>query len=398
MIPPNVGLRSLTVRDVTDGDDWIEELLCITSDPNRSPPSTSEQLISDQEPTPEPRFPTLQHLSLRGVTLLTFPTLPLSHLAHVDLSHNLLNSLPSSLSSLPSLLSLNLSNNMITSLRNAPSTLGNISTLNLSHNRIDCLVGLERVLGLQRVDVRGNELPESGEVGRLAVLPGIKEIWCGGNPFDKENAEEWRVELGVDFRREGKEVTLDDQAWTWNEKRRIDGELAARGHASRGHSYTHQHNPATPHIHQPVPQNATPASTLGRSAIAPDHGDAVAGPSKPVSPGASAVGHKKRRPRRVINLDSEISVPQTTTLAGGSLPLPSKSTTEDLAEALRDGGVEGNTEIGGMENTKVKQKILRRAWASESEPDAKELEGLRIGNAHGTGEPDLQDANKSRNR
>jgi hypothetical protein len=184
----------LTVRDVQDGDDWIEDLLADISAPD----------------APTPRFPNLRYLALPSCSLLNFPTLPLSELRQLDLSHNLLNSIPSALASLPHLRSLNLSNNLITSVRNAPAALSHVVTLNLSKNRIDCLVGLDRVLSLERVDVRSNELPEAAEVGRLAVLPRIKEVWCANNAFDIPN-EDWRTDLGVAFAQERKQVVVDDR-------------------------------------------------------------------------------------------------------------------------------------------------------------------------------------------
>jgi hypothetical protein len=164
--------------------------------------------------------------------MISFPSLPLHRLTHLDLSHNLLNSIPASLSSLHSLQSLNLSHNMIVSVRNAPQVLGNITTLNLSKNRIDCLVGLERLLGLERVDVRSNELYEVGEVGRLAVLPHIKEVWCVNNIFDQAASGDWRTDLGIAFASEGRNVIVDDRPWTWQEKRNIDAALATKGRQS----------------------------------------------------------------------------------------------------------------------------------------------------------------------
>lgn len=288
LIPHIIGLRSLTVRDVQDADDWIEELL---------------------KDGTEPRFPNLRYLCLQSTSLLSFPTLPLSNLTDLDLSSNLLNSIPTSLSTLHNLQSINLSNNVITSLRNAHQVLGNITSLNLSKNRIDCLVGLERVLGLERVDVRGNLLEESSEVGRLAVLPHIREVWCSGNAFDHApvlvTAEEWRIELGVSFAAEGREVVLDDRPWTWSESRKIEGLVAARGgvhvHGREGtlpagpsgsvrsHLSVESHN-HTPH---PTPPNLTADRTPPTSRDTPS-------PASNLSPRHPA----KRKPRRrVVDLD-----------------------------------------------------------------------------------------------
>ncbi|WWD17055.1 hypothetical protein CI109_101492 [Kwoniella shandongensis] len=313
LIPSNPGLRSLTVRDVQDGDDWVEELATLPTEENGSAESPTLKA--------RPRFPNLRHFSLIRTNLLSFPDLPLTSLTHLDLSHNLLNALPPSLSSLSSLVSLNLSNNVIVSLRTAPSCLGNITSLNLSHNRIDCLVGLDRVMGLERVDVRSNELAEEGEVGRLAILPGIREVWCTGNLYDKAGeSDEWRIQLGASFREEGKEVILDDTPFTWSENRRIETLLSQRGKLnggkvwtaeqshSRSHSHSHETSPRHAPHHDPstgtrvettTPHSRQSSNTSQRLSTQPITKSNLA------SPASSAAVQKKKGRRRVINLDGE---------------------------------------------------------------------------------------------
>ncbi|GMK57863.1 hypothetical protein CspeluHIS016_0406970 [Cutaneotrichosporon spelunceum] len=241
LVPPNALLHSLTVHDVEDADDWIVELLVdapeqqagnglsvpLLDTPAESPLSEPNSLL-ERSPEPQtPRFPNLRHLSIHHTGLLSLPTLPLSSVTHLDLSGNLLNEIPD-LSRLHNLVSLNLAHNVITSVRNAPQSIGNVTTLNLAHNRIDCLVGLERVLGLQRVDLRANGLPEASEVGRLSVLPQIEGVWVADNPFATPDSD-WRVDVSAFFAGEGRDVVLDGTPLAWAEGRRVDAELAARG-------------------------------------------------------------------------------------------------------------------------------------------------------------------------
>ena len=299
----------------------------------------------------EPRFPNLQHLSLPKGSLLDFPSLPLTSLTHIDLSHNLLESIPSALQAMHSLRSVNLSDNVITSVRSAPSVLGNVSTLNLARNRIECLIGLERVLGLERIDVRGNEITQWDEVGRLSVLPQVKEIWCGDNPFDELEEERWRVDLGVVFAIEGnKDTVFDDRPWSWSERRGIDAKLAARGYGPGsaapyrgsqggdgslrplgprvGHDHAHQHQSRsttpstaadtnTASLPPPPPTTTMTTSTAAAAPeAAPAPGTSITSveqatpvksstkaASKPATPVSVAPVQKKRKPRRVINLD-----------------------------------------------------------------------------------------------
>lgn len=248
--PINPVLHSLTVHDVEDGDEWIVELLVANDGEEamgRAPKgdsadesdeasktngkgtdaaeaSSQTNGADDDHTNSKARFPNLRHLSLHHVSMLSFPRLPLQNLSHLDLSHNLLNDLPD-LSHLSSLISLDLSHNVISSVRSAQTFLGNIATLNLSHNRIDCLVGLDRVPGLRRIDLRHNDISDPGEVGRLAVLPQVSEIWVAGNPLSGE----FRAEISAAFAAEGKEVLLDNTPLTWSEKNQMEEILRQRG-------------------------------------------------------------------------------------------------------------------------------------------------------------------------
>lgn len=387
LIPPNPNLRSLTVRDVQDGDDWIEELLLVPSSSSSSPASSSSPTepksssprtnsVETAEISSQLRFPHLRHLSLPSTSLLSLLSLPLTSLTSLDLSHNLLNAIPSSLSLLPSLLSLNLSYNLITSTRNAPSALvGPVKTLNISHNRLDCLVGLDRVGTLQRVDIRFNELVEVGEVGRLAILPKIKEVWTIGNPFNTPEegvvVGDWRVELGVKFGEENKEVIVDDSPFTFLEKRNIENKLIASGKYRKnggGHSkastvavgsagsvrLSKPHSTSTPISRIPTPLITT---------------QSMAGPSKPpISPTPSTATNagigKKRRPRRLINLDDGLE--DGNEVKGGSMRLPPKTILHEEGENHADGHDDKKESNGGV--TVLKKGRRERVSASMFEP------------------------------
>ncbi|KAH9007534.1 hypothetical protein EDB85DRAFT_2129831, partial [Lactarius pseudohatsudake] len=177
----------------------------MSEDPPR-PSSPTESSISPQLPSSKWAF--LRHLSLADNALTFIPTeiLPhLSSLTHLDLSSNLLVSVPPGLSSLYNLVSLNLSDNMIDSVLGIYKKLGQVLTLNLSRNRLDSLCGLERLVALERVDVRHNQVEESGEVGRLSPLPNITEVWVEGNAFT-EIESDYRVKCFDFFWKEGKSI------------------------------------------------------------------------------------------------------------------------------------------------------------------------------------------------
>lgn len=132
-------------------------------------------------------WPHLRHLSLtdNGLPALAHnDTFSYTHsVVSLDLSHNLLLSPPSGLIHLHNLHELNLSYNMISGVQSIYQILGNISILDLRGNRLESLSGLERLWNLEKVDVRENHLDEAAEVGRLAALPQIREVWAEKNPF-----------------------------------------------------------------------------------------------------------------------------------------------------------------------------------------------------------------------
>ncbi|KAJ7084313.1 leucine-rich protein [Mycena belliarum] len=165
----------------------------------------------------------LKHLSLSDNALTFFPSpcVPyLTSLTHLDLSSNLLVSVPPNLAALYNLVSLNLSDNMIDSVLAIYQHLGQVLYLNLSHNRLESLCGLERLPALERVDLRNNLVDESAEVGRLAALPNIAEIWIDGNPF-VEIEEGYRVACFDYFWKEGKTISLDGSQPGFYEKRNL---------------------------------------------------------------------------------------------------------------------------------------------------------------------------------
>lgn len=388
LIPVSHTMRSLTVRDVQDADDWIVELLALPSPDSASEEEPSTENGEEPRTSLSPRFPNLRHLSIHNGSLLDFPSLPLSSLTHLDLSHNLLEHLPPSLSSLHSLQSLNLSDNVIRSLRSAHTVLGNVTSLNLARNRIDCVVGLERVLGLERIDLRGNEIEQWDEVGRLAELPHVAEIWYAGNPFDLpprlggvngQSPEEVRTELGVIFAQNGRgQVVFDQRPWSWNETRKIESLLSSRGvhrqHTSHSRSSTATRTQRDTPVHAdvkahaqsaPVNPSPTPSRLPAYPSTKPTEHNGTSSPA-PSTLSKPAQG-KKRRPRRVINLDeAETSVAPSQEPFGGSLRVPLRPSGEDDRSDQDESA--GDTPGHSANAVKVKKKERRKVSASMFEP------------------------------
>lgn len=311
------GLRSLTVRDVPDGEDWLEELLTLSyKEGQNGSKLQSEQEVDageDDEYKGKPRFPSLRHLSLPSTSLFGFPEIPYTTLTHLDLSSNLLNTIPSSLSTLTSLESVNLSSNMIESVRGVENILPSLKAINLRNNRIDCLSGLDRLSRLERVDVRRNELYESDEVGRLALCPNLKEVWVGaGNPF-LEREEEWRVNVFRAFAEEGREkALLDGYEMTWAEKRTVQAELQKMGRRAGPSSPNQARSSKIVESQQQATPLKTPAATLRRDPF--DGGGATktmrvhhahTANTAEVESGRSTPLAKRKR-QRIVDLDGTV--------------------------------------------------------------------------------------------
>lgn len=170
---------------------------------SRSRSRSSSNLLSlGVLPATKWRF--LRHLCLadNGMTSLSVTGLsPLSNtLQSLDLSSNLFAEVPDCLAILTSLRSLDLSNCMINSLHSlARNPLPAISVLNLRGNRLASIAGVERMLSLERFDIRDNRLADPTEIARLTGIPDIREIWVDGNPFVRSHGS-YRVTIFNLFR------------------------------------------------------------------------------------------------------------------------------------------------------------------------------------------------------
>lgn len=286
----------------------------------------SEQESSIETPTVGKLSPLywarLKHLSLVDNALTALPTSmfnALTSLSHLDLSSNLLVSVPS-LSMLFNLVSLNLSDNMIDSVLGIYKKLGQVLTLNLSRNRLDSLCGLERLMALERVDLRNNSVEESAEVGRLAVLPNISEVWIEGNPFT-EVEENYRVRCFDHFWKEGKHILLDGAPASYYERRNLTNMPPEQMYSSRPPSV------ASPPF-APVSSAQPSATLIGRQSPLLSPAQSASSSAAP-SPSLAAVvtKPKKRRNKRIVALDGGDSDYRSSE-DNGRVGLHSRATTE----------------------------------------------------------------------
>lgn len=311
-------------------------------------PVDSDPIASFYPALPRHAWRSLVHFSVASNSLTFIPSPPLAYLTSLtslDLSSNLLIAIPAGLSSLISLRSLNLSDNMIETLTGVSRALGNVHVINLAKNRIDNLSGLDRLFALERIDLRENRLTESLEVGRLAVLPHLKEVWLASNPFARpvvEGGEEhYRVKCFNYFAKEGRtDVLLDGSGPGMNERRGVvkqerRGPMGGRTASSSFTGAALGRVGATGSLgRSEEARAASSAKMVGRRVVTTPHPTRPAEHSVPPSlpssdqqpPTAStsnavdhpdlAVKHKRRKPKRIVDLDHPHSGPSS--LAAGS--------------------------------------------------------------------------------
>lgn len=198
--------------------------------------ASSSNLAPGLLPPTKWRF--LRHLGLPDNSLQSISTtslLPVANtLQSLDLSSNRFTELPESIASLVALRALNLSNCLIDSLHSlSRNPLPAITALNLRENRLQSLAGIERLLSLERLDLRGNGLTDPMEIARLTCLPEIREIWVAGNPFVKTHPN-YRVLIFNLFRRTpgySQDLILDGSGPGYSERKLLVERVAEPGAA-----------------------------------------------------------------------------------------------------------------------------------------------------------------------
>ena len=188
--------------------------------------SSSNLLCSVTLPVTKWRF--LRHLSLADNSLTTITQSSLSPLANtlhsLDLSSNLFVQIPDNIATLTALRALNLSHCMIESLHSlSRNPLPAITALNLRANRLTSIAGIERLLSLERLDLRDNKLKDPTEAARLTGIPNSRELWISGNPLVKSHTN-YRVIIFNLFRSTPglvEDIILDGYGPGYSERRQL---------------------------------------------------------------------------------------------------------------------------------------------------------------------------------
>ena len=200
----------------------------VSSGREGTPRGSSLNLLSSMGILPMSKWRFLRHLSLadNGITTLTASSLsPLTNtLQSLDLSANHFAEVPDCLANLVALRALNLSNCMIDSLRSlARNPLPAITVINLRGNRLQSLAGIERLLSLERIDLRENQMNDPAEIARLTGIPNMTDIYVNRNPFTRTHSEH-RITIFNLFRKTPgyiEDVNIDGQAPSSSERKAL---------------------------------------------------------------------------------------------------------------------------------------------------------------------------------
>ncbi|EED16832.1 Leucine Rich Repeat domain protein [Talaromyces stipitatus ATCC 10500] len=287
---------------------------------------SSSNLLTGVLPPSKWRF--LRHLGLADNSLTTLSSdcfLPVANTLHsLDLSSNLFAEIPDSLPSLVALRALNLSNCMINSLRSiSKNPLPAITALNLRGNRLSSLAGIERLLSLERLDLRDNNLTDPTEIARLTGLPEIREIWVSGNPFTKTHSN-YRVTIFNLFRRTPgftEDILIDASGPGYTERKQLVDRAAEPEAAPVVRPVDPEPARTVSKVPAPVRQELLSQDTATAAAAA-----AAAAASSTTTTTTETTGntqHKRGNRRRIVDLSREESVTQVfTSPSSQDKPLP----------------------------------------------------------------------------
>ncbi|KAL5356394.1 hypothetical protein BJX96DRAFT_162445 [Aspergillus floccosus] len=264
---------------------------------------SSSNLLAGILPPMKWRF--LRHLGLPDNSLTTLTAASLAPVANtlqsLDLSANLFTEVPDNLASLVALRALNLANCMIESLHSlSRNPLPAITALNLRGNRLRSLAGIERLLSLERLDLRDNKLSDPTEIARLTSLPEIREIWVSGNPFVKTHSG-YRVLIFNLFRRTpgySEDIIIDGSGPGYTERKQLVERVAEPEAAPVIRSAAADHSAVV----------SKPTITIVPGSHPPKAGDEQDGPTRRGTPDVKEVGSSRRKKghrRRIVDLSVE---------------------------------------------------------------------------------------------
>ncbi|XP_028261990.1 nischarin isoform X1 [Parambassis ranga] len=159
------------------------------------------------------------------------------NLTTLDMSHNCISTIDSSVKLIPKVEFLDLSYNQLSSVENlqhlynlvhvdlsynslqvleaAHTRLGNIKTLSLAGNQLDRLTGLSKLYSLVNLDLSHNQLAQLEEIRNIGSLPCLEKLNLSSNPMCI--IPDYRTKVLAQFGDRAAEVCLDSKVTTEKE-------------------------------------------------------------------------------------------------------------------------------------------------------------------------------------
>lgn len=161
--------------------------------------NTTESPTKDYYSLTDGKWSVLKQLTISETSITSirpYVFKPLGNLVKLNLSNNLLESLPEGLDQLHNIKYLNFADNYITDLKALPKNLKYLSTINFNNNKLQSLEGLENLCSLEKIDFRRNELKEIKSLKPI-ILQFIKNPEKFDNVYLANNSlpKNYRIEL-----------------------------------------------------------------------------------------------------------------------------------------------------------------------------------------------------------
>ncbi|KAK5933478.1 hypothetical protein CgunFtcFv8_013956 [Champsocephalus gunnari] len=153
-------------------------------------------------------------MSHNGISTIDSSVKLIPKVEFLDLSHNKLSTVEN-LQHLYNLVHVDLSYNCLQVLEAAHTRLGNIKTLSLAGNQLQQLSGLTKLYSLVNLDLSHNQLDQLEEIRNIGSLPCLEKLNLSSNPMCI--IPDYRTKVLAQFGDRASEVCLDGQVTTEKE-------------------------------------------------------------------------------------------------------------------------------------------------------------------------------------
>jgi hypothetical protein len=254
---------------------------------------------------------------------------------------------------------------MIEGTLSAYACVGAITFLDISNNRLELCAGLDRLLALEKVDLRNNNIEEADEIGRLSVIPTIREVCAEGNPLE----DDWRIRCFNRFKQDGLDIILDGSGPSFLEKSYLTSPPVTQPVAG-----IQQHDVV---ISNPTAISVSPRAS---PSIGPSPPTVTTQAPSPETPAQSPPLRPKKRVKRLVELGTQsegVKIQEVITsspiaaMSSSEPPIQAQPAFEPTSPRRKHGHGRHATEAGTPSTVRISPSASRRSkrvTASVHEP------------------------------